>query len=452
MPRDPGSRGPPIPLFMPKLFIVSLGCPKNLSDAEVMAGELAAAGWQLTAEEDGADAALINTCAFLGSAVEESEGEIKRLLGLKARGKLSKVMVSGCLVEREKEGLMKRFPGLDALVGINALSKAALAVESGKNYILPSEGVLASPRLKARLTAPHSAYLKVADGCDNRCAYCLIPSIRGSFRSKPVESLAEEARNLAESGAVEISLIAQDTTSYGADLYGRPRLAWLLNALLRIKSVKWWRLMYVYPERLTPEVIEIMRANKSVCRYLDMPLQHISDRILKRMNRTSSEKSVKDKIAELRKAMPDIAIRTNFIVGFPGESQEDFNRLLAFVKKTRFDNVGVFKYSREPGTAAASFPGQVPEDVKEARANALINAQSRVLDTINAGLKGRKLGILMDSPLFGRTYRDAPEIDGRVEVETAAGKKAGPPLKAGDFINARITSAAGYLRRAKIEP
>ncbi|MDP2865519.1 MAG: 30S ribosomal protein S12 methylthiotransferase RimO, partial [Elusimicrobiota bacterium] len=187
---------------MPKLFIVSLGCPKNLSDAEVMAGELTAAGWELTAGEEGADAALINTCAFLGSAVEESEGEIKRLLRLKARGKLSKVLVSGCLVEREKEKLLKRFPGLDALVGINALSKAAEAVEHGKSYILPSAGPLESPRLKTRLTAPHSAYLKIADGCDNRCAYCLIPSIRGAFRSKPVDSLVEEARNLAKSGAV----------------------------------------------------------------------------------------------------------------------------------------------------------------------------------------------------------------------------------------------------------
>ena len=432
---------------MPKLFIVSLGCPKNLSDAEVMAGELAAAGWEFTAEEKGADAALINTCAFLGSAVEESEHEIKRLLALKARGKLSKVIVAGCLVEREKEGLLKRFPGLDAAVGIHALSMAAKAVEEGKNYILPAEGPLSSPRLKARLTAPHSAYLKIADGCDNRCAYCLIPSIRGPFRSKTVESLAEEARNLADSGAVEISLIAQDTTSYGKDIYGRPRQAWLLNTLLEIKSVRRWRLMYVYPERLTPEVIELMRFNKSFCHYVDMPLQHISDRMLKRMNRTSTEKSIRAKITELRKAMPDIAIRTNFIVGFPGETQEDFNRLLAFVKKTRFDNVGVFKYSREPGTAAAGFPGQVPEEVKEERAQALIGAQSAAIDFINSKLKGLKLEVLMDSPRFGRTYRDAPEIDGRVEVSADEKNK----LKAGDLVKVRITGASGYLRRGKIE-
>ena len=433
---------------MPKLFIVSLGCPKNLSDAEVMAGELAAAGWELVPDEEGADAALVNTCAFLGSAVAESEGEIKRLLGLKARGKLSKVIVSGCLVEREREGLLKRFPGLDAAVGIHALASAAKAIEQGRSYILPAAGPLDSPRLKARLTAAHSAYLKVADGCDNRCAYCLIPSIRGGFRSKPVEALAEEARNLAASGAVEISLIAQDTTSYGADLYGRPRLAWLLNTLLQTPGVKWWRLMYVYPERLTKDVIEVMRGNRNVVRYLDMPLQHVSDRILKRMNRASTEKSIKDKIAELRRAMPDIAIRTNFIVGFPGETSEDFNRLLGFVKKARLDSVGVFKYSREPGTTAASFPGQVPEEVKEERAGALIQAQSRVLDAVNLDLKGKKLDVLMDSPLFGRTYRDAPEIDGRVEVEALPGR----PLKAGDLVKVKITGAVGYLRKAKALP
>ncbi len=431
---------------MPKLFIVSLGCSKNLADAEVMAGELAAAGWELTADEDGADAALLNTCAFLGSAVEESEGELRRLLALKARGKLSKVMVAGCLVEREKERLLARFPGLDALVGIHALSKAAEAIGKNRNYIAPAGGGISSPRLKARLTAPHSAYLKIADGCDNRCAYCLIPSIRGPFRSKPVEELAEEARNLADSGAVEISLIAQDTTSYGIDLYGRSRLAWLLNTLVRIKSVKWWRLMYVYPERLTPEVIELMRGNKSICRYLDMPLQHVADRVLKRMNRVSTEKSIKEKIAELRRAMPNIALRTNFIVGFPGESAEDFSRLLAFVKTARFDSVGMFKYSQEPGTPAAGFPGQVPESVKAARAEALISAQSRVLDTINAGLKGRNFEVLMDSPYTGRTYRDAPEIDGRVEILTG-GKT---PLKAGGLVKVKITGAAGYVRRAEL--
>lgn len=429
---------------MPKLFIVSLGCPKNLSDAEVIAGELAAAGWELVPGEEGADAALLNTCAFLSSAVKESEDEIRRLLRLKARGRLARVFVSGCLVEREKEGLLKRFPDLDALVGVNALSKAAEAVEKGRNYILPAEG-LDSPRLKARLTARHTAYLKIADGCDNRCAYCLIPSIRGGFRSKPMESVLEEARRLAASGAVEISLIAQDTTSYGADLYGRPRLAELLKELVRIKEVRWWRLMYVYPERVTKELIAVMKAHKSVARYLDMPLQHIAPGVLRRMNRSSTERSIKAKLAELRRAMPDIALRTNFIVGFPGETDADFKKLLSFVKSARFDNVGVFAYSREPGTSAAGFPGQVPQAVKTERVDALVRAQSAVVDAVNAGLRGKRLELLMDSPVFGRTWRDAPDIDGRVEVEPPPGG-----LKPGTFVKAKIISAAGYLRKARL--
>ena len=431
---------------MPKLFIVSLGCPKNLADAEVMAGELAAAGWELTASEEGADAALLNTCAFLSSAVKESEAELRRLLALKARGKLSKVMITGCLVEREKSKLAERFPGLDAVVGIHALAQAAKALEEGKTYILPADGPLESPRLKARLTAAHSAYLKVADGCDNRCAYCLIPSIRGGFRSKPIESLIEEARRLAESGAVEISLIAQDTTSYGADLYGKPRLAELLEKLSVTPGVKWWRLMYVYPERLNRDLLLAMRDTRGVCRYLDMPLQHIADGVLKKMRRTSTERSIKDKLEELRKLMPDIALRTNFITGFPGETDADFEQLLAFVKEARFDNVAVFPYSKEPGTPAASLPGQIPEKIKAERVEALIKAQSSVIDSINAGLKGKQAQVLMDSPLFGRTYRDAPEIDGRVEIDPGSG----PRPKPGQLLKVKFTGASGYLRRAKV--
>jgi ribosomal protein S12 methylthiotransferase len=244
---------------------------------------------------------------------------------------------------------------------------------------------------------------------------------------------------------VEISLIAQDTTSYGADLYGEPRLAALLKELVKIKAVRWWRLMYVYPERVTKDLIAVMKANRSVCRYLDMPLQHVATPVLRRMNRSSTEASIKAKIAELRRAMPDIALRTNFIVGFPGETRADFRRLVSFVKAARFDNVGVFAYSREPGTSAAGFPDQVPEPVKAERVDALVRAQSAVVDDINAGLAEKKLELLMDSPVFGRTYRDAPDIDGRVEVEPLPGR----PLKAGDLVKVKIVSAAGYLRRAR---
>ena len=242
---------------------------------------------------------------------------------------------------------------------------------------------------------------------------------------------------------MEISLIAQDTTTYGADLYGRPKLAELLKRLVKIKAVRWWRLMYVYPERVTPELIAVMKANPSIVRYLDMPLQHISDHVLKLMNRRSTEASIKAKIAELRRALPDLALRTNFIAGFPGETAADFKKLLAFVREGHFDSAGFFAYSREPGTSAASLPGQVPAAVKSARVEALVRAQSRAVDALNRRLAGNTVELLMDSPTIGRTYRDAPEIDGRVEVAPP-----GAAPKPGTFVKAKIVSASGYLRRA----
>ena len=448
---------------MPKVFILSLGCPKNLTDAEVMAGHLAEAGFKLTADETKADVVLINTCAFLSSAVKESEAEINRFISLKKRGKISKIAVTGCLAEREKGLLLRRFPQIDAVVGINALDRIGSALSGEMNYILPDTSPLTAPRLKVRLTAPHTAYLKIADGCDNRCSYCAIPLIRGPFRSKPLEQVVEEARDLAASGAREISLIAQDTTSYGMDLYGRPRLYELLRALVKLNGVDWIRLMYVYPEKLSLKIVKLMRDEEKICHYLDMPLQHISDRVLKNMNRRSTGKSIRAKIASVRELVPDIAFRTNFITGFPGETERDFKELNAFVAETGFDNVGVFSYSREPGTPAAGLPGQVPEKVKTARMNELITVQSRIIDKKNRGLIGKTVKVLMDSGNFGRTYRDAPEIDGRVEVTGHRTKaqvtshlspvtswKNPKRPQAGELADVKITSALGYLRRGTI--
>ncbi len=435
---------------VPRIFISSLGCPKNLADAEVMAGELAGAGWEIVSDEKEADAALVNTCAFLGSAVKESEAEIRRLLALKKRGLLKKVIITGCLTERLKGRLLDKFPEADAAIGVGALREAARALETGglilgdtMPHCVPA---LEAPPLKLRLTAPHSAYLKVADGCDNRCSYCLIPSLRGPFRSKPLEAAVEEARLLAQSGAKEISLIAQDTTLYGADLYGKPALARLLRRVSAIKGLRWIRVMYAYPERVTPELLRVMAGAENICRYLDLPLQHSSDAVLKAMNRRSTEKGLRRTLASIRRLMPGAAIRTNFIVGFPGETEKDFSRLLRFVREERLDNVGVFKYSPEPGTSAAGFPDQVPEKVKTARMNELLAAQAAVVDSLNAGLIGKKFEVLMDSPRFGRTYRDAPEIDGTVEVSSGAGGKKPRP---GDFVRVRITSALGYERKAR---
>lgn len=432
---------------MPRIFISSLGCPKNLADAEVMAGELAGAGWRVVASESGADAALVNTCAFLGSAARESEAEIRRLLALKKSGKLKKVIIAGCLTERLKGGLLEKFPAADAAVGPGSLREIARALEEGGLRLgdaMPHgvPAALEAPPLKLRLTAPHSAYLKVADGCDNRCAYCLIPSLRGPFRSKPLEDAVAEARLLAESGAKELSLIAQDTTLYGADLYGEPALGRLLKKLCAIKGLRWIRVMYAYPERVTPELLRVMAASPKICRYLDLPLQHASDAVLRAMNRRSTERGLRRTLASIRRLLPGAAVRTNFIVGFPGETEKDFARLLRFVREERLDNVGVFKYSAEPGTPAAGFPGQLPEKLKTERMNELLAAQAAAVDSINAGLVGKDFEVLMDSPRFGRTYRDAPEIDGAVEVAAAAGKK---PL-AGEFLRVRITSARGYAR------
>ena len=441
-----------------KVFIISLGCPKNLTDAEVLAGQLAEAGYELTADETKADVALINTCAFLNSAVKESEAEIERFLSLKKRGKIAKIAVTGCLAERDKGLLLKKFPQIDAVVGINALDRINSALSGESRCVLPATVPLTAPKLKLRLTAPHTAYLKAADGCDNRCTYCAIPSIRGRFRSKKLEEVVEEARDLAASGAREISLIAQDTTSYGMDLYGRPRLNELLKKLLKLDGVDWLRLMYVYPEKVSPEILKLMRAEEKICHYLDMPLQHISDNVLKRMNRRSTERSIKAKIASIRRFVPDLAFRTNFIVGFPGETEKDFNKLTQFVAGTEFDNVGVFAYSREPGTPAAKLPGQVPEKVKIERMNALIGVQSRVVDAKNAALIGKTVKVLMDSADLGRTYRDAPEIDGKVQVVQAAGHKSQVTSrkttrqkpKAGEFLSVKITAAEGYLRRGTV--
>ena len=357
-------------------------------------------------------------------------------------------------MEREKDLLLKKFPEVDAVVGINALDRISSALGGETDYLLPETLPLTAPKYKARLTAPHTAYLKIADGCDNHCSYCVIPMIRGSFRSKPMDDVVTEAGNLAASGAKEISLIAQDTTSYGMDVYGRPRLYELLKELVRIPAVKWLRLLYAYPEKLTPELLKLMRDEEKICHYLDMPLQHISDGILMKMNRRSTERSIKAKLSSIRKFIPDIAFRTNFIAGFPGETEKDFARLRDFVAGAGFDSVGVFAYSREKGTPAAEQPGQVAETLKTARMNELIDVQSRVIDRTNIVLIGKIVRVLMDSGNFGRTYRDAPDIDGKVEVlpKPTGRKKSGAaaPPKAGDFIDVKITGASGYLRRGTI--
>lgn len=427
---------------MSTIFVISLGCPKNLTDTETMLGALFAKGHTLVQDENGADVALLNTCAFIKPAVGEAEREIRRLCALKRKGKIGKVIVAGCLVQRAGPELREQFPDVDAFVGLSSIELIAEQLKKPHHAFGPAPKTLHAPEYKVQATAPHSAYMKIADGCNNRCSYCTIPEIRGPYRSKPVEEVLLEARDMANRGVTEVSIIAQDTTNYGIDLYGRPTLLPLLKKLVKIDGFNWLRLMYVYPELVTRPLLEFMAANPKMCRYVDMPLQHASDNILKAMNRRSTAAQSAEKIRLMRELVPGLAIRTNFIVGFPGETEEDFNALLAFVKEQEFENVGVFTYWREPGTPAAAMKNQVPQAVKQARANALVKAQSAVIDKINRRLVNTEADIIADSACTGRLASDAPDIDGVVEVKTKT------PLVPGTLVRVKITGAKGYARTA----
>lgn len=427
---------------MKNVYIISLGCPKNLTDTEVMAGHLVHKGYVVTTDENKADIVLINTCAFISPAVKESAKEINRLIKLKKSGRIKKIIVTGCLVEREKKNIIKKFPGIDAFLGISALDRIDSAIEKNKNYFLPHKDILNSPEHKLRLTLKHSTYLKIADGCNNFCSYCTIPMLRGRYRSKPLEQVVNEANALVQSGAKEISLTAQDSTSYGIDIYGKPCLDILLERLVKIKGIKWLRIMYVHPDKIDTNVLRLIKNEPIICKYLDIPLQHISDSVLRGMNRKSTEKSIKRTIEQIRKIIPGIAIRTNFIVGFPGETDKDFQKLLDFVRETKFENIGIFKYYREKETKAWHFKKQVPEKIKIKRFKELIKVQSKVVDEINRELIGKKVKILLDTPHTGRTQGDAPDIDGRVEIVHSSG------LTPGIFVRAKIIAAQGYVRQA----
>ena len=429
---------------MKKVCLISLGCSKNLTDSEELLGNICAEGYQIVQDETKADIAVLNTCAFINPAVKEAVSEIKALIKLKNAGRLKKIIVCGCLVEREKERLKKKFPQIDSLVSTKALDKINIAIKKNGAYLKSSGDLLLSPDYKVRLTAKHSAYLKIADGCDNLCSYCLIPALKGSFRSKPMDMIVNEAKNLVKTGAKEISLIAQDTTNYGIDLYGKPVLTQLLKKLIKIPGLKWLRLMYVYPERLNKELLNLMKNEKIICKYLDIPLQHISDNILKAMNRKSTEKSIRAKMAEIKKIIPDISLRTNFITGFPGETEKDFQKLLNFIKEIEFNYVGIFPYSKEKGTKAFNLNPQIPSKIKQKRVTLLIDAQSAVVDKLNDQMINKKARILMDTAACGRTFGEAPDIDGNFLVES---KKK---LKPGTFVQIRIIETAGYTRKARI--
>ena len=422
--------------------IITLGCSKNLVDSERLIRKLEAKGYQCThdSKHPSGNIAVINTCGFIASAIQEAKEEIRYALELKKAGKVKKVAVTGCLVERFKEQVLQEFPEIDTLFSISAQEQIESTLKKKGALLPPIAKSLYLPEYKMSLTAPHTAYLKIADGCNNRCAYCTIPFIRGNYRSKPMQDVVREARLMIQNGVKEISLIAQDTTSYGMDLYGKPQLLELLEKLLKLRGLGRLRIMYGYPHRVTKEIARLMASTDKIFHYMDIPLQHIADPVLTRMNRHCDAAQIRRTLDMLKTEVPDISLRTNFIVGFPEETKKDFNELKKFVKEYEFDNMGVFEYFREKGTAAYTMK-QVPAAIKHERARELEEVQSRVIDNINKRLVGTTLEAIADGPDFGRTYKDAPDIDGKVTFTT--------PVKTGTIFKAKVVAAQGYERELK---
>ena len=421
-----------------KFSLVSLGCPKNLTNSEEFSARLIGKGHELLLSPEGADVLIINTCAFISSAVEEAYQAISDALELKKQGIVNRVAVTGCLVERYKGRILKDFPQLDLVFSIGEQEKIEETLLRSGLFLSALPKTLYLPEYKMSLTAPHTAYLKVADGCNNRCAYCTIPSLRGPYRSKPMEDVLREADLMACHGVKEISLIAQDTTSYGQDLYGKACLTELLEKLLQNRRIKRLRIMYGYPHRVTKELAELMASTTRIFHYIDIPLQHIADAVLKNMNRHCDAAQIRRTLDMLKKHVKDISLRTNFIVGFPAETEADFKELLAFVNEYEFDNMGVFEYFREEGTAAFAMAEQIAPEIKRERRLRLEETQSRVIDRINKRLLGTTVEAISDGETFGRTYKDAPDIDGQVAFTR--------PVPAGRIFKAKVVKAEGYKR------
>lgn len=431
-----------------KIGFVSLGCSKNQLDTEVMLHELMSAGYEITPEETEADIVIVNTCAFIESAKKESIDNIIDIGWLKEHNNLKGIIVTGCLAERYRDEIFTELPEVDAVLGVGSIHNIVTAVknvEKGVKYSSYEKNDCVKLGGDRVLTTPeYAAYLKIGEGCDNRCTYCAIPLIRGKFRSRPMEDLASEAKQLDELGVKELSIIAQDITRYGIDLYGSYKLAELIHRITEETNIPWIRLLYCYPDKITDELVAEIRDNDRVVKYIDLPLQHISDSVLKRMNRHGDGKMIRDVIAKLRREVPGIVIRTTFIVGFPGETDEDFDELSRFVDEAKFDRMGAFTYSREEGTPAYDFDDQIDEQTKRDRADILMKQQMAISEARNETLVGKTLKVLCEDfdpvseSYYGRSYMDAPDIDGKIFFSSA--KK----LKSGTFVNVHIDSAEDY--------
>lgn len=432
-----------------KIGMISLGCPKNQVDAEHMLALMDAEGWEIVDYVDGCDAVIVNTCGFIDDAKKEAIENILDMVELKKEGVISKIIVTGCLAQRYKDEIVKEIPEVDAVIGIGAngdIIKTVEEVMSGVDTIekyppqcdLPLEG-------QRILTTPHYwAYLKIGEGCSNRCTYCTIPSIRGNMRSRSMENVIDEAKQLAESGVKELILIAQDTTSYGLDLYGELKLPELLNELCKIDSIEWIRLLYCYPDRITDELIKTMKNQEKVVNYIDLPLQHADDKILKAMNRRGDQALIRNVISKLRTEIPDVVIRTTFIVGFPGEGEEEFETLAEFVNEIEFDRLGVFTFSPQEGTPAFDMEDQVDEDIKTRRGEVIMQDQYSIMEEKNNEKIGKTYRVVVEDydgysdSYTGRTYMDAPEIDGLVKFTSHK------DLDIGDFVDVEIFDVEDY--------
>ncbi len=434
-----------------KILFVSLGCDKNLVDTEKMLGILGGDGFQFTDSEEEADVIIINTCCFIGDAKEESVNTILEMARCKEEGRCKALLVTGCLAQRYKDEILTEIPEVDGILGTSSYDQIGAMVkqilEEKKEHVSCFRDINALPRTEGGrmvTTGGHYAFLKIAEGCDKHCTYCIIPSLRGSYRSVPMEDLLQEARGLAAQGVKELILVAQETTLYGVDLYGEKSLPRLLRELAKIPGIQWIRIQYCYPEEITDELIQVIREEEKVCHYLDIPIQHASDPVLKRMGRRTNQEELRRIIGKLRKEIPDIAIRTTLISGFPGETEEDHEELMAFVDEMEFERLGVFAYSLEEDTPAAQMPDQVPQELKEERRDEIMELQQEIAFEKAESLVGRVLDVMIegkvaDEPAYvGRTYMDSPNVDGLIFVN------ADLQLMSGDFVRVKVTGAAEY--------
>ena len=432
-----------------KILFISLGCDKNLVDTEVMLGLLASRGYEMTDDEQEADIIVINTCCFIHDAKEESIQNILEMAELKKEGKVKALIVTGCMAERYKDEILEEIPEVDEVLGTTAYDKILDAVdaalEGNQEVILSDIDALPLPETKRLVTTGgHFAYLKIAEGCDKHCTYCIIPKVRGNYRSVPMERLVNEARELAEQGVKELILVAQETTLYGKDLYGEKSLHKLVRELCNISGIRWIRILYCYPEEITDELIQVMKEEPKVCHYLDLPIQHANDTILKRMGRRTTKQELVNIVEKLRSEIPDICLRTTLITGFPGETAEQHEELMQFVDEMEFDRLGVFTYSPEEDTPAAGMPEQIEEEVKEDRQAEIMELQQEIAFDKAEDMIGREVLVMIEGKVadenayVGRTYRDAPNVDGLIFINT------NEELLSGDFARVKVTGALDY--------